>query len=78
MPDPDLEIRGVGGGGGIRGVGGGEGSLPTKLFWSFWPQFGPKIRGGGWPPLDPPLQPSSKLDQTSQVTDHNYDMFSPL
>ena len=59
MPDPDLEITG----------GGGDAGLPTKFFRSFGPQFHPKIRGG-LPPLDPPLQPSSKLDQTDQVTDH--------
>ena len=29
-----------------------------------------KNKRGGWPPLDPTLQPSSQLDQTDQVTDH--------
>ena len=46
MPDPDLEIRGGGGG------------LPKKLFWpSFGPHFGLRIRGGRppVPPMDPPL-----------------------
>ena len=39
VPDPDLEIRDKGGGGG----------LPQNTFWPFGPQFGPKIRGGGPP-----------------------------
>ena len=39
MPDPDLEIK-----------EGGDAGLPTKFFWSFGPQFGPKIRGGAAPP----------------------------
>ena len=42
MPDPDLEIKGWG--------GGGDAGLPTKFFRSLRPQFGPKIRGGGCPP----------------------------
>ena len=51
VPDPDLEIRMVGGGGGhpdpeIRG-----GQSPTKFFQPFGPQFGLKI-GGRAPPLD--------------------------
>ena len=48
----------------------GRGAVSQQNFFrSFGPQFGPKIRGG-LPPLDPPLQPSSKLDQTDQITDH--------
>ena len=60
MPEPDLE----------KGRGEGGDGLPTKFFRAFGPQFGPKIREGAGPPWDPPLQPSSKLDQTDQVTDH--------
>ena len=37
--DPDLEIRG----------GGGWGGLPKKFFGPFGPQFGPKIRGAPSP-----------------------------
>lgn len=48
----------------------GRGAVSQQNFFrSFVPQFGPKIRGR-LPPLDPPLQPSSKQDQTDQVTDH--------
>ena len=40
-------------------VGVGVGSLPSKFFWPFWPQFSLKIRGAEWahraPSLDPPL-----------------------
>ena len=41
VPDPDLEIRGVGGHG-----------LPRNFFRPFGPQFGLKIRGVGPIPLD--------------------------
>ena len=37
MPDPNLEIRGEGGGAG----------LPKNFFRAFGPQFGLKVRGGG-------------------------------
>ena len=50
MPDPDLEIRGGG-----RGGGGG---LQRKNVRPFGPKFGLKISGGtggGAAPLDPPL-----------------------
>ena len=47
--DPDLEIRGVGGGG----------SLKKNFFRPFGPQFSQRIGGGGaggrTPPLYPPL-----------------------
>ena len=48
LPDPELEIRGEGGGG-----------LPKNFFRPFEPQFGLKRSGGGGspraPPMDPPL-----------------------
>ena len=49
VADPDLQIRGVGGGGSYK-----------KIFQPLGPHFGPKIRGehaGGprAPPLDSPL-----------------------
>ena len=51
MADPDLQIRGKGGGGHpdpeIRG---GGGSFLKNVFRPFGPQFGPKIRGGPGPP----------------------------
>ena len=60
MPDPDLEIRGRGGGGcrSSRPLERGGGSLQKKFFRSLGPQLGLKIRGGPDPPallLDPPL-----------------------
>ena len=42
LPDPDLEIRGEGGGG-----------LPQNFFRPFEPQFGLKRSGGGAPPPGP-------------------------
>ena len=49
----------VEGGGGGGGVGGG---VSKKIFRPFGPQFFLKIRGGGWAPraptLDPPLKSS--------------------
>ena len=44
VPDPDLEIRGRGGRGGLQKI----------FFQPFWPQFGLKIRGRA-PLLDLPL-----------------------
>ena len=44
MADPDREIRGWGGGGGLVGVGRGSG-LQKNLFRPFGPQFGLEIRG---------------------------------
>jgi len=59
VADPDLQIR---------GGGGGEASLKKMFLQPFGPHFGLKIRGGGppWvPPLDPPLltlpSPKGKL-----------------
>ena len=53
MADPDLQIRGFGGGGGW-----GE-AVFKNLFWPFGPQFRLKISRGGagltGPSLDPPL-----------------------
>ena len=46
--DPDFQIR-------RRGVGVGVGSKKKRLFRPFGPQFGLKIRGGGWAIRDPPL-----------------------
>ena len=57
MADPDLQIKGKGGGEGgghtdpeIRGAGGG--GLKKNFFGPFGPQFGPS--------LDPPLVLTSK------------------
>ena len=58
MPDPDPEIRGVGGGREVYGhpdpqIREGAG-LPKNFFRPFGPQFGPKIRvGAGVGPLGP-------------------------
>ena len=52
MPDPDVEIRGVGKGRSSRPLdkgGGGGWAVSNNFFWPFGPQFGPKIRGGGPP-----------------------------
>ena len=42
--------------------GGGGVGVSKKIFWPFGPQFFLKIRGGGWAPraptLDPPLKSS--------------------
>ena len=55
VPDPDIEISGGPGHPDPKIRGGGEACLPKEFFWPFGPQFGPKIRGGGWaPPLDLP------------------------
>ena len=57
MPDPDLEMRGGGEGGGVWS--------PKNFFWPFGRQFCLKIRGD--PPLDLPLegngQKFSELDE---------------
>ena len=65
MADPDFQIRGEGGGGGVSHPdpkirGGGGASLKKKFF---RPQFGLKIRGVGSraSPPDPPLQPPHNL-----------------
>ena len=62
MPDPHLEIRGCGGGGGVGGAvnqtmrkRGEPVSKKKSFFPPFGPQFGLKIRGSGTSPLDPPL-----------------------
>ena len=64
VADSDLQIRG-----GERGSHqtlrkGGPG-LQKNFLEPFGPQFGLKIRGGGWapqaPPLDPPLPSNSKI-----------------
>ena len=50
MPDPDLEISGGGGEGGV---------ISQKIFSPFRPQFGLQNKGGLGPqnpPLDPPLK----------------------
>ena len=47
VPDPDLEIRGGGGGGLSRPLE--KGGLQKNFFRSFGPQFGLKIRGCGPP-----------------------------
>ena len=55
--DPDLQIRGEGGGGPghldpeIRGS-----SSPKKLFRALWVSVWSKNKRGAAPPLDPPLQ----------------------
>ena len=56
VPDPDLEIRGGGGGWSSRPLDKAwEGGLPPKMFPPFGPQFDPKITGGRAPPLGPSL-----------------------
>ena len=47
MPDPDLEIRGGGGGRSYRPLdkGGGGAGLHKKIFLPFGPQFDLKLRG---------------------------------
>ena len=56
VPDPDLGIRGGGGGWSSRPLDEGGGGLQKQFFRPFGPQFGLKIRGreGGAraPPLD--------------------------
>ena len=50
VPDPDLEIRKAGGGGGqaaIPSFGKWGAGSPKKFFRLFRPQFGLKIREGG-------------------------------
>ena len=49
MADPDLQIKGLG--------GGGERS-PKKFFRPFGPHFGRTISGGERPPRAPPMHPS--------------------
>ena len=50
VPDPDLEIRGLGVGGAvIQALRQGWGWSPKTIFRPFGPQFGLKIRGGGSP-----------------------------
>ena len=47
-----------GGGGGFHPdpeIRGGEGSQKKFFFRTCGPQFGIKVRGEGWVPLDPPL-----------------------
>ena len=70
MADPDLKIRGLGGGGGGRGghpdpeIRGRPGH--KKIFFRpFGPQFGLKLRGSP-PPRDPPLQ-SYPLSNTERA-----------
>ena len=52
VPDPDLEIRGRGGGSSRPLDRGGE---PSQKNVPFRPQFGLKIKEGPAPSLDPPL-----------------------
>ena len=55
VADPDLHIRG-GGDPEIWGAPVGGAGLQKNFFGpSFGPQFHLKIRGGGPPPLDPPM-----------------------
>ena len=58
VPDPDLAIRG--------GGGGGVGSLSENTFSPFGAQFGPKQGGARVPrapPLDPPLLHTNSLSE---------------
>ena len=69
MPDPNLEIRGEGGGAG----------LPKIFFRAFGPQFGLKVRGGPGPPsppLDPPLVQCSKSVPFSSVANDRWKILS--
>ena len=60
VPDPDLEIRGGGRGGGLS---------PPKIFRPLGPHFGPKIKGGvGRVPLG--LSPGSATEITLWVSDN--------
>ena len=63
VADSDLQIRG---GAVIQTLRYGEGAVskkkispppPKKKFRPFGPPFGLKIRGGGWAPRTPPLDP---------------------
>ena len=57
MADPDLQIRGGGGGGrSSKPCDKGGGPVSKTFSRPFGPPFGPKIRGG-WVPRDPPLDP---------------------
>ena len=58
MPDPDLEIRGRGGGG----------QSPKITFQPFTPQFGLKIRGEPGPPGHSPGSVTGNLDPTSFIS----------
>ena len=59
MADPDLQIRG-GGGGHLDPEVRGSPGLKKIIFRPFGPQFGLKVRGAGplAPPLDQPLYPT--------------------
>ena len=55
MADPDLQIRGVGEGGGHSDPELGRARTPKFFFRPFGPQFGLKIRAGGaGPPVPSP------------------------
>ena len=56
MADPDLQIRGEGGGGG----------LIKKMFRHFGPHFGLKIRGNG-PPGPSPGSPNANKHTRAQT-----------
>ena len=67
MPDPNLEIRGEGGGAG----------LPKKFFRTFGPQFGLKVRGGPGPP-SPPLDPPLAQCSICRAHLHRFDKSVPF
>ena len=54
VADPEVQIRG-GGGGSSRSLDKGRARSPPNFFWPFGPHFGKKNGGGGGSPLDPPL-----------------------
>ena len=60
VPNPDLEIKGGGGGASSRPLDKGGPVFKKNFFPLFGPQFGLKTRGEGRggraPPLDPPLK----------------------
>ena len=68
MPDPDLELRGKGGGGRSSRPLDKEGAVsPPQIFPPFGPQFGPKITGGPGP--SPESAPAQR--KTSRNKDEN-------
>ena len=65
VADPDLQIRG-GGGGGHPGpeIRGGTG-LPKNFFWPFRPHFGRKMRGEPGPPGPSPGSATAEINVRS-------------
>ena len=69
MADPDLQIRGEGGGGHPDPeIMAGEGRGSPKKFSAFGPQFGLKIRGDPAPPGPSRGSATEKSDHFCKVT----------